>query len=152
MNCNPTLTAEEFKVLHNTLCELDMIGNDKVQALVERIRDVALKSAYEQEDQAFDRKQAHYGKAREDLGLTSVWSMYEVDSLNHNHPYPSDAIIVYTNGPDGKTVRCVVNGSNWVDVYVAANECIRNSGDQHHIYIEAFSLQNGNELHMTTGS
>jgi hypothetical protein len=152
MNCDVTLTAEEFKTLHNALCALDCLNDDKISTQVEIIRD-ALTGAYDQESAAFDRKFEHYDSVRKDLGLNAIWSITEVDNLNERHPYPSDAFVVYKNHwGENKQVHCAVYGGTWAAVYVAANACIRNSGDEHHVFIENFELKNGNELHMTTGS
>jgi hypothetical protein len=152
MNCDVTLTAEEFKTLHNALYALDCLHNDKVSEQVEIIRG-ALRGAYDQESAVFDRKYAHYDSVRKDLGLNAIWSMYEIDNLNERHPFPSDAFVVYKNHwGENKQVHCAVYGGTWAAVYVAANACIRDSGDEHHVFIEQFELKNGNELHMTTGS
>lgn len=146
MNCSPTLTAEEFKVLHNSLCELDGIDHPRVHELVERIREVALKGAYEQDEDAFDEKYRHYDNARDFFGFASIWSMYEIEDLDARHPYPSDVFVVYQGQ------HCAVTGPNWTDIWRAADVCIENSGDDHHIFIEGFTLKNGNQLHLATGS
>ena len=54
MNCDVTLTAEEFKTIHNTLWAMQYDGMDAVTG-AEKIRE-ALKGAYDQESAAFDRK------------------------------------------------------------------------------------------------
>lgn len=155
MNCNPTLTADEFKVLHNSLWELGCIDNPKVQELVERIRSVALKGAYEQDNDAFDSKFSYFNRFQTENNLRAVWSIYETTAPGgflENHPYPSDVFVVYKDHWGGKTVHCAVQGSTWADIYRAADHCIRNSGDDHHVFIEHFELKNGNELYLTTGS
>ena len=150
MQCDITLTAEEFKVLHNSLCDLNQLAYHhhvpKVEEIVERIRKVALKSAYEQDQAAFDRKFNHYHEIKEREGFATTWSLYEITDLNAKHNAPSDAFVVYQGQ------HCAVYGDTWVDIYRAADNCIRNSGDQHHSFIEGFELKNGNELHMYTGS
>lgn len=153
MNCSPTLTAEEFKVLHNSLWELGCIDNPKVQELVERIRSVALKGAYEQDNASFDRKFEHYRRIQEELGLRSVWSVYEVDNLSERHPYEGATRVVYKDHW-GKPVSKQINGLTWAALYVAADACIRDSGDDHHIFIEQFTPIKGSdfELNLTTGS
>lgn len=152
MNCDVKLTAEEFKTLHNALYDLGCLHNDKVSEQVEIIRG-ALRGAYDQENAASDRKYAHYDSVRKDLGLNAIWSITEVDNLNERHPFPSDAFVVYKNHwGENKQVHCAVYGGTWAAVYVAANACIRDSGDEHHVFIENFELKNGNELHMVTGS
>ena len=153
MNTNVTLTAEEFKVLHNSLCDLNRFSQFKeIEEIVERIRNVALKSAYEQDQAAFDRKFNHYHEIKEKEGFVTKWSLYEIADLNTEHGFPADSFVVYEDHWGEKTQHCAVYGSTWVDIYRAADNCIRNSGDQHHCFIEGFKLKNGNELHMYTGS
>lgn len=162
MNCNPTLTANEFKTIHNALWELDCLVQrmdgvinqelfDKLYKTSKTIRE-GLKGAYEQDNTAFETKNNHYSSVQETNEFSSIWSMYEVNDMNSEHPYPEDAFVVYSQHWGDKPVHCAVYGKTWVDIYRAADNCIRNSGDNHHVFIENFILKNGNELHMTTGS
>lgn len=150
MNCNPTLTAEEFKTIHNSLCDLDRIDNDKVRDIVEKMRD-ALKGAYDQDNDAFNRKHAHYGGVQRELDLDAIWSIYEVDNLSDRFPFEGVTRVVYKDHWGNKEVSSVINGSTWTALYVAANACIRDSGDGHHVFIEGFK-QFGDTLLLTTGS
>jgi hypothetical protein len=142
-----TLKGEDFKVLHNTLWELGNINDDRVQALVERIRTVALKDAYAQDNDQFESKMDYYREFQRDNGLETIWSIYElpVHGFLRDHPFPSDAFVVY------KDEHCAIWGQTWADVYRAADQCIRNSGDLHHCFIENFELW-GKEVRLTTGS
>jgi hypothetical protein len=144
MNTTVTLTAEEFKQIHNALC---FAHTDGIQKTVETIR-AALKGAYEQDNAAFDRKYDYYARFKAEHKLEAIWSMYEIGEHGflQDHPYSSDAFVVYQGG------HVPVFGNTWGDIYRAADWAIRNSGDQHHIFIEAFELKNGNELHLVTGS
>lgn len=138
MNCNPTLTAEEFKVIHNTLWDLEYRGLDgKVGA--ERIR-AALKGAYEQDNQAFDQKHAQYRHWQEHHGLKSIWSLYQVESMTQLHDYGDAEYVVYDEhwGNGGEVVRRI-EGHDWLSLYRAADSAIRASGDTHHCFIEAFT-------------
>lgn len=144
MLCSVTLTAEEFKTIHNALC---FAPNRGLDATVDAIRE-ALKGAYEQENTVFERKMDYYRRFQKEHKLEAIWSMYELDEHGFlkDHPYSSDAFVCY----QGQHVP--VFGNTWGDIYRAADWAIRNSGDQHHIFIEAFELKNGNELHLVTGS
>lgn len=149
MNCNPTITADEFSTIHNALCELDSIKTQlesvlhkdlyiKLARAASEIRR-GLGSAYEQDSQAFDRKSDHYERIRKELGLTSVWSMYKADDLSARHPYEGATTVIYTDHwGDEDAVRVPINGATWAALYVAANAAIRDSGDTHHTYIENF--------------
>ena len=145
MNTSVTLTAEEFSRIHNALC---FAPNKGLEATVEAIR-AALSSAYRQEEQEFDRKHDYYRQWQDENQLRAIWSIYDIPmhGFLSNHPWPSDVFVCYQGG-----WHVPVFGPTWGDVYRAADWAIRNSGDEHHIFIEGFELRNGNELHLTTGS
>jgi hypothetical protein len=144
MNTAVTLTAEEFTRIHNALC---FAPNRGLEATVDAIRE-ALAGAYQQEEADFDRKIAYYSRFRDDNDLEAVWSIYELPEYGflNDHPWPGATVMTY----QGHTVQ--IAGPTWGDLYRAADVCIRESGDFHHCFIEAFDLRNGNELRMTTGS
>lgn len=159
-----TLHAEDFKTVHNTLCELreiEMRLNGVLNSeMVDRLHRVVkgfesgLKNAYEQDNAEFDRKMDYFREFQRENGLASIWSLFElpVHCFLQNHPYPSDAFIVYTQHWGEGRKHYPVLGPTWGDVYRAADLAVRESGDGHHIFIEGFDLKNGNELHMGTGS
>ena len=149
MNCDVTLKADEFKAIHNTLWAMEYQGMDAKTA-AEKIRE-ALSGAYAQESRAFNRKSDHYNQIKSELGLQSIWSIYEVDNLNEPHPYPNGLFVTYKDHWGGQAQHCAVYGDTWADLYRAADACIRNSGDEHHVFIERFKLVN-DALELTTGS
>ncbi len=151
-----TLRGEDFKTIHNTLCELrslvgrmnhSMIKVDDVEKIVAQF-EMGLQDAYAQDNATFDEKMDYYRQFRGQNDLSAIWSMYElpVHGFLQSHPYSSDVFVVYQGG------HVSVMGSTWGDIYRAADCAMRNSGDDHHIFIEGFELKNGNELHMYTGS
>lgn len=153
MNCNPTLTADEFKTIHNTLWAMEYDGMDSKTA-AEKIRK-ALAGAYQQDHAAFDRKGQHYTNVKAELGIRgSDWSIYEVDNLSDRHPFEGADRVVYTTHWGEKPVSCSINGLTWAALWVAANACIRDSGDDHHTFIEAFrpSKDDPRTLILSTGS
>lgn len=150
MNCDVTLTAEEFKNIHNALCDLGQIDNPEVVKQVEVIRG-SLRGAYDQESKDFDRRSTHYNEVRDSLGLTTAWSMYEVDNLNECHPFEGVTTVTYRDHWGDQPVVTPINGGTYAALYVAANACIRDSGDEHHVYIEDFRKV-GDTLVLTTGS
>lgn len=149
MNCDVTLKAEEFKAIHNALWELQYRDGVDVNATVETIRE-ALSGAYDQERNDFDRKYAYYNQVKEEIGAKTIWSIYEVADLDQPHPYRSGLFVTYTAW-GAETQHCAVYGNTWRDLYRAADNCIRNSGDEHHVFIEGFRLD-GDKLILTTGS
>ena len=149
MNCNVTLTAEEFKTIHNTLCAMEYQGMDSKTA-AEKIR-AALAGAYAQESKDFSTKSDHYDQVKTDLGLSAIWSIYEVDNLSDRHTFEGVTRVVYKDHWGSRQVSTEINGATWAALYVAANACIRDSGDDHHVFIENFK-KFGDTLVLSTGS
>lgn len=150
MNCDVTLKAEEFKTIHNALWALQYRDGVDVNATVETIRE-ALSGAYAQERNDFDRKSDHYSQVKEELGLRSIWSIYEVANLSERFPFEGVTRVVYKDHWGSTPVSTEINGGTWAALYVAADACIRDSGDEHHVFIEQFK-QFGDTLILTTGS
>ena len=166
MNCAPTLTAEEFKTIHNALCALegvtqqleDILKPELYVKLAKAARNIreGLAGAYEQDDRAYSRKSRHYDAVKSELGLkNSEWSVFEADNLSDRHPFEGADRVVYKDhwGEDGP-VQCSINGLTWAALWVAADACIRDSGDQHHVFIEQFrvSKDDPRTLILSTGS
>ena len=150
-----TLRAEDFKTIHNTLCDLrglaqrmerSMIKVEDVEQIIAQFEQ-GLKDAYEQESAAFDEKMDYFRAYQDEHDFAAIWSVFElpVNGFLQEHPFSSDAFVVYGKG------HVPVMGPTWGDVYRAADCAIRNSGDFHHIFIEGFEVK-GRELHMYTGS
>ncbi len=156
MNCSPTLSAEEFKVLHNSLWELGNIDNPRVQQLVEQIRTVALKGAYEQDHTAFETKHDYYAEYQRGHSLRSIWSIFDlpVGGFDQVDPFKGVTHLVYKDHWGEDAVVEEIKGPTWGDLYRAADAAIRKSGDDHHIFIEHFYTvaEQPHQLRLTTGS
>jgi hypothetical protein len=164
MNCSPTLTADEFKTIHNALCDMRSVYQTLQGVVREPITDklsnaisqmeLGLANAYDEDNKAFDRKSEHYQSVSEELGLKSIWSVYEVDNLSDRHPFEGADRVVYKDHWGEKPVQCSINGLTWAALYVAADACIRDSGDKHHVYIETFTPDSNDPrtLILSTGS
>lgn len=165
MNCNPTLSAEEFRTIHNAVCDLDRLVSrledvlkpELYQRLVEARNNIrtGLAGAYKQDDDAFSRKSRHYDSVKKELGVDhSEWSIYEVDNLSDRHPYSGADRVVYRNHWGAEPVSVSIQGLTWAALWVAANAAIRDSGDDHHVYIESFELdgEDSRTLVLSTGS
>lgn len=158
MNTSVTLTAEEFKDLHNAIWSMEReaqgLGGrgQSILGLVEDMRQ-ALAGAYDQEDQEWQRKNNHYTLIQEQSNFSSVWSMYEISDFSQV-PYPDARRLIYYNhwGPEHITVDLVAG--DWHALWSAADSAIRRSGDQHHIYIEKIEPSEGDPTTLTlqTGS
>ena len=149
MNCDVTLKAEDFKAIHNALWAIQY-GSKDVEEQIEIIRG-ALKDAYAQENDDFERKNQHFSSVKQDLGLQTIWSMYEISDLNEQHPFEGITTVTYKDHWGDKPIVKPVNGLTYAALYVAADAAIRDSGDEHHVFIEQFK-QVGSTLLLTTGS
>jgi len=155
MNCSPTLSAEDFGKLHNAKCELhavlqslEGVVHDRLYARFSKALadlEASLAGAYAQDEKVFDERSTHYRSVSDELNAMSIWSMYEVEDLRQPHPYAGAEVVRYL----GKTVQ--ISGTTYVDLFRAADQAIRLSGDGHHVFIECFS-QNGFALELSTGS
>ena len=75
-----TLRGEDFKTLHNTLCDLRNLVDRMERSLIkvnefDRIMEgleMGLKDAYDQDGMAFDRKMKYYSDCREAYGLKAI--------------------------------------------------------------------------------
>ena len=158
MNTAVTLTADEFKVLHNSLYDLNQLAYyhhvPKVEEIVERIRKVALKSAYEQDQADFDRKHREYQHWQQHYGLRSTWSLYQVNLMTTCHPYKDATHVVYDEHWGDNEVVVEIDGKDWNALYRAADAAIQQSGDSHHCFIESFSTTEDKPGHLRlhTGS
>lgn len=105
-------------------------------------------------DADFDRKYDHYNSVQKELGLRSVWSIYEVENLSDRHPFEGADRIVYRDHWGNEAVSNSIFGLTWAALFRAADACIRDSGDAHHIYIERFvpAKDDPRTLILTTGS
>ncbi len=159
-----TIKGQDFTLVHNTLCELrsiqerltGVINEDLAARLHSVIKgfEQGLSDAYAQDDAAFDAKMEHYSTVQQELGLRSIWSIYEVEDLNQPHPYVNAAEICYRDHWGEDAVYETIPGPTWRDLYTAADRCIQRSGDQHHIFIEHFHsvADQPHQLRLTTGS
>ena len=158
MNGPVTLSAEEFKVLHNSLCDLNRFCQFKeIDEIVDRIRRVALKSAYEQDNRTFETKHDYYREYQELHRLRAIWSVYELDpekGFDSVDPYRDSEYIVYDNHWGDNEVVIKIEGPTWGDLYRAADLAIQKSGDNHHTFIESFTpiTDKPGHLRLSTGS
>jgi len=165
MYCDVKLTANEFKRVHNALCSLRSV-RETLEGIVREpisekltlaILDMeeGLQGAYEQDNNDFKRRSQHYDEVKAQLGIRgSEWSVYEVADLNERHTFEGATTVCYKDHWGGKPVSVPINGSTWAALWIAANACIRDSGDEHHVFIERFRpcKDDPKVLYLGTGS
>jgi hypothetical protein len=159
-----TLRGEDFKILHNTLCDLrnlvermdqSMIKTSEFDRIIEGF-EMALKDAYQQENAQFDSKMDYYHRFQKDNDLKTIWSIFElpIHGFLADHPFKDAREICYRDHWGEDAVYETIQGSTWADLYRAADRCIQRSGDQHHCFIEGFYpvANQPHQLRLTTGS
>lgn len=161
-----TLKAEDFRTVHNTLCELRSVEQDLCgvinDAVLGRLHSVikqfeaGLADAYAQDNEIFESKMDYYSSFQGDNGLRTIWSIFElpVHGFLTKHPYTGAREISYKDHWGEDAVVEPILGDTWADLYRAADAAIRRSGDDHHIFIEHFYTvaDQPHQLRLTTGS
>jgi hypothetical protein len=160
------LKAEDFKTIHNALCELrsvyqllhDVVRepiSDKLNAAI-RSMEAGLADAYEQDNAQFESKMDYYSEFQKLNGLKTIWSIYElpIHGFLGDHPFKNAVQVAYREHWGDEPVFESIDGPTWADLYRAADRCIQRSGDQHHIFIESFEPVAGqpHQLRLSTGS
>lgn len=99
---------------------------------------------YLEEEQEVDTREAlmtqrreHYRKVRRDLRLGSIWTDFDVENLNEDHAFQGNRKLVY-DAPWGNPVTVDIQGDTWMNLWQAADQAIKQSNDNHHIYIKRF--------------
>lgn len=101
---------------------------------------------------SFEAKHNYFADIRDNYNFTSIWSMYEVHSIEDKVNFDSCELVSYTNHW-GKPVEVKLPEGelSWLDLWKAADECVVLSGDAHHVFIEGFKQEDG-KLELITGS
>ena len=140
-----TLTKPEFTMIHNALYDLDCARADLesvvAPTLMTRLNRAAtdlrkgMKAVYEQESAQWRRQQDYF------------------ESVQREHAYAGATVLKYKDNW-GKPVEVPLAGNRWVDLYIAADYLIKESGDEHHIFIEKFAAkeEDPSVLFLRTGS
>lgn len=164
MLINPTLTRDEFKNIHNALCDLDSVARSledvlrpekfiALQKAKTAIR-TAMKRAYDEDNRVFKERSDLCDNVKAECRFKSIWSIYEVEDFYAPHPYTGAKVLAYKDHWGDKPVSAAIPGNRWIDLWRAADECIRASGDSHHAFIEQFRTDkvDTDTLILSTGS
>ena len=160
-----TLTKPEFTMIHNALYDLDCARADLesvvAPTLMTRLNRAAtelrkgMKAVYEQESVQWRRQQDYFESVQSELKCRSVWSLFDhdVNDFYAEHAYKGAKVLKYVDHW-GKPVEVPLAGNRWVDLYIAADYLIKESGDEHHIFIEQFAAkeEDPSVLFLRTGS
>lgn len=103
-----------------------------------------------------DEKYKLFSDYQEQYKLRSIWSIYSVENLDAFSGL-SGTELIYCNHWGDETVRIPLKSGDltWGELYHAADKLIRQSGDEHHVFIESLTVRkgpNGQYLELDTGS
>lgn len=89
------------------------------------------------DDPVLTQRREHYRQVRRDLRLGSIWTDFTVDDLHSDSAFGGFRRLVYdTNW--GNPVTVDIHGDSWLNLWQAADQAIKLSGDHHNIYIKGF--------------
>ena len=156
-----SITSDQISKLHNAYWllnteveELDsLLRSDKITTL--RKAASMLKEAYaplmEEKDNEWDRRNSYYDDIKQANKFKSVWSIYEVFSFQASSGF-GNGILKYENVKvpmrEDTSLGCIT----WMDMWKFAEQAIRESGDDHHMFIEKFYDRGDGVIELITGS
>lgn len=168
MDNGAILTPAEFTQLHNALCDLrsvhqrinDILNPELLNLMSQSIKSMegALANSYQRDDEIVNNQIDYFSSVAELKGFDSVWSLMEVKCMYFDHPYTGANVLQYNNYLSSHqrwqpgTIEVTIKGPLWIHLWEAADQAIRESGDNHHIYIEGFSWLSEGVLGLSTGS
>lgn len=161
------LDRHQFSKVHNALCDLHQAKNglSNIAPLVAKELDTTenairdqFADAYREDNEIFERETRAANNFSDSHGLQSFWSVGGIEDFDAIVPELKNGEytqMVYTiHSGDTGTVRVDIDPEIHLtcgDLYKLADHLIRASGDEHHIFIEAF-IPKGNILELSTGS
>lgn len=100
----------------------------------------------------YEAKHMSFYEIKEANGFVSMWSIYDgVNDPNEPSPYVARTMAYNNHWGEPVEVSLPEGKLTWLDLWKAADKCIQESGDNHHVFIEGFR-QNGGVLELVTGS
>jgi hypothetical protein len=161
-----TITKEQYNAVNNGRIDLrqvieklkDVVHPDLLEDLqkAEKQMHSGLEPVFRQMQAEDEEHDAHVEFVEKLYGPfpNSAWSMGEDINLLEDHPWPEATRLRYFHHWGPKPVHVPIEGKKWVDLWAAANEAMRQSGDDHHFFIEAFipDPDKPKVLELSTGS
>jgi hypothetical protein len=156
-----SITSDQISKLHNAywllsneIAELeDVFSTSKITSLRKGLS--ILKDAYsplsEEKDKEWDRRNSYYDDIKQANKFKSVWSIYEVVSFQASSGF-GNGILKYDNVKVSMREDTNLGCITWMDMWKFAEQAIRESGDDHHMFIERFYDRGDGVIELITGS
>jgi hypothetical protein len=171
MKISPTLAPEEFVRLHNGLCSLhsvqrrleDVLNPMLMKQLNDAVNEIrgSLSNAYAQEKTAYTLEQAAIAEVEKKHCFVTIWSVGAGFTAAEDFNKPAFAglgpLKTYSMTYEGSEVLVPPSGEHnsitWLDLWKAADNLVRMSGDLHHRFIEGFYFDARDpKIKLSTGS
>jgi hypothetical protein len=110
---------------------------DRVRGISSKIR-LGLHSIQQQQEREWDRKHDYFEKKGRELDLYTTWSIYEVDDLDALSGITAKALVY--NGWGEATVQLPPGDKTWAQLWVYAEQALRDADDMEHGFIESFEV------------
>lgn len=93
----------------------------------------------EKEEKVFDKKMDGFSKLQDKHKLWSIWSEYSISPSDMKKPFSDKPVESLSYESWGPTQNMKVGKiATWLDMWKAAEQVMKLSGDTHHQFIEAF--------------
>ena len=153
------ITAAEVNTLHNAKIDLARIIEDMEDILapkfLQQLRKVQTKiraglvEVNRQRDLRWEKRHNHYSDLKEEHGMRTTWSIFDVDNLDS--PSGITATELKYNGWGEATIKMAPGNKTWMELWHYAEQVLYEADDLEHGFIESFT-QAGDICILGTGS
>lgn len=120
---------------------LEALSEDTKKPLTDLISTVSEVFKKEEDNlaKAFDKKMHGFGKIQEKNNLWSVWSDYYISPSDMKKNFSDKPVLSISYESWGPTQKMKIGKvASWLDMWKAAEQLMKLSGDEHHQFIESF--------------
>lgn len=153
------IVAADVDKLHNAKIDLARIIDDMEDILAPKLLQdfrkvqtkirAALLDVNTQKDNLWEKRQNHYSDLKEEYGMKTVWSIFEVDNLES--PSGITATELKYNGWGEATIKMAPGNKTYMELWLYAEQVLYEADDMEHPFIESFT-QGGDICLLGTGS
>lgn len=147
------LTPEQYKELnsiypkfHSVISVLEKTVKPEIVAEIVEMQQTFYKvfaDKWKSEDEAFDKNYQALSEIADANGLESIWSVSEVPATDLDKVFTKEKKVIITYSSWGNPVEYVLENKGdkqitWLEMWRVADKVIKMSGDDHHVFVEAF--------------
>ena len=153
------IVAADVEKLHNAKIDLARIIDDMEDILAPKLLQdfrkvqtkirAALLDVNTQKDNLWQKRHNHYSDLKEEHGMKTVWSIFEVDNLDS--PSMITATELKYNGWGEASIKMAPGNKTYMELWHYAEQVLYEADDLEHPFIESFT-QGGDICLLGTGS